>query len=69
MSLNDHVLVECSQLANNWYQVGTIEQLKKEQIDSRGILKKGAELINRNGDPTGVTKIVSTSSESTNANS
>jgi hypothetical protein len=53
--LNDNVLVECSQLKNNWYQVGAFVNLKKEQsVD--GILKKGIEIFDTDGNLIGVTK-------------
>ena len=53
--LNDNVLVESSQLKNNWYQVGTFVSLKKDQsVD--GILKKGTEIFDGNGNKIGIAK-------------
>ncbi|WP_289056026.1 hypothetical protein [Carboxylicivirga marina] len=47
LSIEDNQLVQCSEITNNWYQIGIVVPISKEQYDSY-IIKKG-EKITQNG--------------------
>jgi hypothetical protein len=44
LSIEDNQLVQCSELSNDWYQIGLVVPLTKEQYDNYTI-KKGEEIV------------------------
>ena len=57
-SLNDDVEVTCTELLDDWYRIGFVIRLTKEQYDQRRItLPAGSTLYDRNGKVMGKTLI------------
>lgn len=48
LSIEDNQLVQCSEIANNWYRIGIVVPISKEQYDSY-VIKKGEKII-KNGE-------------------
>lgn len=46
LSIEDNVLIQCSEIKNNWYQIGLVVPITKEQYDNN-MIKKGDKITQK----------------------